>query len=426
MTPNLPTPSPAAADLEVLLTDPADPQRRACGRIVGPGVLIVGRVATAHLVLPAGDRQASRTHFLVELTPTFCRLTNQSEYGTFVNGMLIHTACDLRHGDLIRAGKSVFAVEVRRRGEPADLMPAPTVLWQALGETTNPVEGPPPAPPAPLAPVQVPGYRTNRLLGTGSMGTVWLMEDNRGQPVACKLIHADKAQDPASCARFRRETNHLRDLRHRHIVGFRDAGEVNGLLYLVMDYVPGSSLADLLVRQGPFEVGRAVRLTCQVLEALWEAHVNGVVHRDVKPGNVLVTAGPGGEEVRLADFGLAKAYQTADVGQQVTFPNMTGGTLAFAAPEMVTDFLRAGPFADQYGAAATLYNLLTRCYLHDAANVPQMLVCIRTCDAVPLGQRRAGLPEGLVQAVHRALDREPRLRFPTVRDLHAALSPYAG
>ncbi len=426
MTSTPPNPNLEAPDLEVLLTDAADPQRCVCGRIVGPGVLIVGRVATAHLVLPAGDRQASGTHFLIELSPTFCRLTNQSKNGTFVNGVLIDSACDLRHGDLIRAGKSVFAVEVRRRGEPADLLPAPTVLWQALGETTNPVEDPPTAPPAPVAPVQVPGYRTIRSLGTGSMGTVWLMEDHRGQLVACKLIHPDKAQDHASCTRFRRETNHLRDLRHQHIVGFRDAGEVHGLLYLVMDYIPGSSLADLLARQGPFDVGRAVRLTCQVLEALGEAHGNGVVHRDVKPGNILVTAGPDGEEVRLADFGLAKAYQSADVGQALTSPNMTGGTLAFAAPEMVIDFLRAGPLADQYGAAATLYNLLTGRYLHDAVNVPQMLDCIRTRDAVPLGQRRPGLPEGLVRAVHRALDREPRLRFPTVQAFHAALSSYTG
>jgi serine/threonine-protein kinase len=87
----------------------------------------------------------------------------------------------------------------------------------------------------------------------------------------------------------------------------------------------------LLRNEGPFAVGRAVRLTCQVLEALKEAHNNGVVHRDVKPGNVLVHAGPGGEEVRLADFGMAKAYQNADVGKALTLPGVIGGTLAFAA-----------------------------------------------------------------------------------------------
>src|SRR5208283_21778 len=106
--------------------------------------------------------------------------------------------------------------------------------------------------------------------------------------------------------RMRRETNHLRDLRHRPIVGFHEAGEFQGLLYLVMEYVRACNLAELLNQPGPFAVGRAVRLACQMLEALKEAHNNGVVHRDVKPSNVLVRPEPSGEECRLADFGMAK------------------------------------------------------------------------------------------------------------------------
>jgi serine/threonine-protein kinase len=255
------------------------------------------------------------------------------------------------------------------------------------------------------------------------MGTVWLAEDRSGQPVACKLIRPDRALDPDACKRFRRETNHLRDLNHRHIVGFREAGEVHGLLYLVMDYIDGSNLAALLERQGPFPIGRAVRLMCQVLEALGEAHSNCVVHRDVKPSNVLVHAG--GETAYLADFGLAKAYQSADLTQSLTLPGVMGGTLAFAAPEMVTDFRRAGPLADQYGAAATLYTLLTGRHLHDAGTAVHMLDCIRNCDPVPLGQRRPDVPDDLAAVVHRALSRDMKLRFPTIHLLRGALAPYA-
>jgi serine/threonine-protein kinase len=217
--------------------------------------------------------------------------------------------------------------------------------------------------------------------------------------------------------------SHLRDLTHRHIVGFREAGESHGLLYLVMEYVGGPSLAEVLRQQGPFDVGRAVRLMCQVLDALKEAHNNAVVHRDVKPSNVLVCTGPAGEECRLADFGLAKAYQSADVG--VTLPGAMGGTFAFAAPEMLTDFRRAGPLADQYGAAATLYCLLTACPPHVNENVADLLDSIRTQDAVPLGRHRPGLPDALTAAIHRAMDREPRRRFPTVKALHDTLLPYA-
>jgi eukaryotic-like serine/threonine-protein kinase len=419
----------ALPELEVVLADSVD-QQLVRGRVACPGVLLVGRMSTAHVVLPGTDQQAARLHFHIDLQAAHCRLTSHSKQGTLVNGLLIQGQCDLRHGDLVRASQSVFVVQVLRRGEPAELEPGPTVMWQPEGDSTSPTEAgafapepllpPPPSP----APVQLPGLRIIRQLGRGGMGTVWLAEDRTGQWVACKLLRPELALNPETCARFRRETNHLRDLRHRHIVGFREAGDFRGMLYLVMDYVDGCNLAELLKQQGPFAPGRAVRLTCQVLEALLEAHNNGVVHRDVKPSNVLVQTGPSGEEIRLADFGMAKAYQSSDI-QVLTLPGVTGGTLAFAAPEMVTDFRRAGPLADQYGAAATLYNLLTGGGLHDSDNVVELLDCIRMRDPIPLSRRRPGLPVALTAVIHRALDRDPRRRFPTVRHLHEALLPYA-
>jgi serine/threonine-protein kinase len=92
---------------------------------------------------------------------------------------------------------------------------------------------------------------------------------------------------------------------------------------------------------------------------------------------------------------------------------------------MVTDFRRAGPLADQFGAAATLYKMLTDCFLHDAGNTAALLDCIRTEDVVPLSQRRPGLPAALTDAIHRALDRQPGRRFPTVSHLRDVLLPYA-
>src|SRR5581483_7979034 len=124
--------------------------------------------------------------------------------------------------------------------------------------------------------------------------------------------------------------------------------------------------ARLLEQQGPFPLGRAGQLLGQVLLALAYSHAAGVVHRDVKPSNILVTPGPSGEEARLADFGLAKAYTSADVGTPITSPGVIAGTPAFLAPDQVIDFRGAGPLADQYGAAATLYNLLSNRYPHEA------------------------------------------------------------
>jgi serine/threonine-protein kinase len=416
-------------ELELVLADSGD-QQLVRGRVACPGILLVGRMPTAQVVLPASDKQAERLHFHIELSQVYCRLTSHAKHGTFVNGLLISGQGDLRHGDLVRAGESVFLVSLLRRGVPAELPASPTVLWQpdevaaTASEVVSPTPESHPAGAQPLAPVQLPGYRILRQLGTGGMGMVWLAEDRNGQPAACKLIRPELALNPETCARFRRETNHLRDLNHRYIVGFRDAGEFRGMLYLVMDYVDGCNLAEMLKREGPFDPGRAVRLACQLLEALLVAHNNGVVHRDVKPSNVLLQTGPHGEEIRLADFGMAKAYQATDA-QTVTLPGLAGGTLAFAAPEMVTDFRRAGPLADQYGAAATLYNLLTRRGLHDCENVLDLLDHVRARDPVPLERRRAGLPAGLAGIVHRALDRDPRQRFPTCRHLRDELLPYA-
>lgn len=128
----------------------------------------------------------------------------------------------------------------------------------------------------------------------------------------------------------------------------------------------------------------------------------------------------------MADFGMAKVYQSPDASPTVTLPGVMGGTLAFAAPEMVTDFRQAGPLADQYGAAASLYNLLTAGYPHEAENALLMIDSIRTRDAIPLEHRRADLSDELTDAIHRALDREPRRRFPTIQAFLNQLLPFAG
>src|SRR5690606_2162310 len=144
----------------------------------------------------------------------------------------------------------------------------------------------------------------------------------------------------------------------------------------------------------------------------------GVVHRDVKPSNVLVPVGPNEEEAQLADFGLAKAYRSGDLGTQVTMDGSVGESLHFMAPDQVLDCRGAGPLADQYGAAATLYTLLTNHHLHDVTRPIELLDCIRNNDPVPLLHRRPDLPGELATVVHRALERDPRHRFPTITAFH--------
>lgn len=129
MTSEFLTTTAASPELELLLTDPADGQL-VRGRLVGAGVLMVGRLPTADVVLPAKDLHAARMHFRIDLNPGHCLLNNLSEHGTFVNGLLVHTQCDLRNGDLLRVSGSVFVVHLLRRGEPVELTSVSTVLWQ--------------------------------------------------------------------------------------------------------------------------------------------------------------------------------------------------------------------------------------------------------------------------------------------------------
>src|SRR5439155_19533887 len=140
--------------------------------------------------------------------------------------------------------------------------------------------------------------------------------------------------------------------------------EANGLTYLAMDFGLGTDAAGILKQHGPLPRPRAVGLVCQLLEALEYAQAKGFVHRDIKPANLLVTKVNGREVVQLADFGLARVYQTSRLSG-LTMNGDIGGTLPFMAPEQILNFREAKPPVDQYAAAATLYNLLTGCLIFD-------------------------------------------------------------
>src|SRR5262249_31321071 len=140
--------------------------------------------------------------------------------------------------------------------------------------------------------------------------------------------------------RFLREAGILRQLEHPHIVAFREMGEAGDRLFFAMDYVQGTDAGRLLQRDGPLAVARAVRLTCELLEALEYAHARGFVHRDIKPANMLVTEEGGREAVKLADFGLARVYHASELSG-LTLGGELGGTLAYMAPEQITHYREA-------------------------------------------------------------------------------------
>ncbi len=381
---------------------------------------LVGRTRDAHFQLSYDDPYFSRRHFLVEVNPPRVRLLDlKSRNGVAVNGRKVDAA-ELSDGDEIKAGHTVFKVSVPRpdpdQQRTIDLPAKSDTILVPVGEAAD---GPP------VGPV-VPGYRLDSVLGRGGMGVVYRaarLAD--GTEVAVKTIVPASGVSPRQVDRFIREAQILARLSHPNIVKFHEVGESGGLVFLVMELVAGPTAEAIVRDKGPMDVKAAVRLTCLLLAGLEHAHAQGYVHRDVKPSNILVGSAAGKRTVKLADFGLARVYESSRLSG-LTMQGDVGGTPAFMAPEQVTHYRDVRPAADQYSAAATFYRLLTATYTHDLPRqVVQQLVHLTTEPAVPIGRRRADVADGLAAVIHRALSREPGDRYADVAAFRQALLPWA-
>jgi serine/threonine-protein kinase len=272
----------------------------------------------------------------------------------------------------------------------------------------------------------IPGYELVRELGRGGMGVVYqarCLAD--GALAAVKTILPAVKPSEVTLGRFLREANILRALEHPNIVRFRDLGRSGEQLYFAMDFVPGTDAGRLLKEHGPLPLGRAARLICQLLAALEYAHAKGYVHRDIKPGNLLVGQEQGKEIARLADFGLARTYQASQLSG-LTMTGSAGGTAGFMPPEQVIDFRTVKPAADQYAAAAALYHLLCGRPLYEGSqSALDLMLMILQQEPVSLRTRRPDLPAPLAAAVDRALSRKPEDRFSDVSAFRRTLLPYA-
>ncbi len=458
------------ADLRVSLKVTAGPQKGRVFSFVGHDTFLIGRSKWAHFRLSSADRYVSRIHFVVEVNPPLCRLMDMgSRNGTMVNGNKVQQA-DLQNGDKVRVGRTVLQVSfapdaiaranrsprqdpssgVKPRAKPAGLPPLPRARSAGFAPGTCAAcgipmparvpeggtrEGPSELPFCPACrtalrsrPQPIDGHVLIHELGHGAMGVVYLALCRRDSClVALKTIttDADAPDVDARVARFLREAAILRQLEHPHVVRYHDLGEADGLPYLTMDYVLGKDAAQLLKEHGgPLPVPRAVGWACQVLEALEYTHARRFVHRDIKPSNVLVTTEGGREVVKLLDFGLARVYQATQLSG-LTLTGEVGGTIGFLPPEQITNFRGALPATDQYAVGATLYYLLTNCYLFDfPAHPHERLLKILLDRPVPPAARRPDLPPGLCAVVERMLARELAERYPGVREARLALQPY--
>src|SRR5437870_1035485 len=200
-------------------------------------------------------------------------------------------------------------------------------------------------------------YTVARELGRGGMATVYLATDVKlGRRVAIKVLPPTPRAYLGS-GRFQREVLFAAQLSHPHIVPLFEADEADGLLFYVMEYVEGESLQDRLARDGPLAVEEAVRIAAEVGDALEYAHETGVIHRDIKPGNILLSRG----HAMVSDFGIAKLFAesgTTAGGSSITGTGITVGTAEYMSPEQASGEKRIDARSDVYGLAAVLYEML--------------------------------------------------------------------
>ena len=268
------------------------------------------------------------------------------------------------------------------------------------------------------------GYRIERFIARGGMGAVYVARQLRlDRLVALKVIAPELAEDPGFRERFERESRIAASIDHPNVVPIYEAGEDDGLLYIAMRLVDGQDLKAVIAQHGALEPRYAVGLIQQVAGALDAAHARGLVHRDVKPANVMLERSPDGDRAYLSDFGLTKRVAS---GSALTKTGVVVGTLDYIAPEQ----LHGGPVdarTDVYALACVLFHVLTgrvpypreddmaKMYAHAQLPPPSVL------EAAP------GLPPRLADVIARGMAKDPSARFVSAGDLgRAAAAACAG
>jgi serine/threonine-protein kinase len=262
-------------------------------------------------------------------------------------------------------------------------------------------------------------YELHRQLARGGMAEVFLARDQLlDRPVAVKVLFPEYATDPSFVERFRREAQAAANLNHPNIVSIYDWGEENGTYFIVMEYVQGRSLAEILREEGPLHPDRAADVAIDVAGALGFAHRNGLVHRDIKPGNVLVA--PNGQ-VKVADFGIATAMNAGDVN--LTKTGLVMGTATYFSPEQAQG-KPVDPRSDLYSLGVVLYEMLAGEPPFRGEN-PVAIAYKHVQEApLPLHERGVQVAESLEAITLKLLAKNPAHRYPSAEDLRADLRRY--
>jgi serine/threonine protein kinase len=265
-------------------------------------------------------------------------------------------------------------------------------------------------------------YKVLERLGSGGMGSVYLCEHKlMRRRVAVKVLPTAKAADPSSLERFYREARAVAALDHPNIVHAYDIDQDENLHFLVMEYVDGSSLQDIIKKTGPMDVMRACHYIHQALQGLEHAHAAGLVHRDIKPGNILVDRGG---VVKVLDMGLARFFNDEDDILTKKYDENVLGTADYLAPEQALDSHGVDIRADIYSLGATFYYMLTGRTPFGEGTVAQKLLWHQTRQPKALSQVRGDAPAALSTVIEKMMAKDPAQRYQLPSAVAEALAPW--
>ncbi len=283
------------------------------------------------------------------------------------------------------------------------------------------------APQTTLEPTLNGKYRLGRVLGSGGMGTVNEAQHLAlGERVAIKFLKPEYTRSPEIIERFLREARSLFRIKSEHVVRVLDVDAPEGAApYLVMEFLEGAALDDVLDRRQRLGVHEAVEIVRQVCEGLAEAHRLGIVHRDVKPHNVMITARPDGSAcAKLLDFGIAQIGVFDGIETRLTVTEAIIGTPSYMSPEQLRSARAVDARSDVWSLGVLFFELLTGDLPWSAAS-PGDLVFRQYTEAVPLEAFGDGVPREIAEIAVRCLAIEPSLRFQDATELADALAPHA-
>jgi serine/threonine-protein kinase len=256
-------------------------------------------------------------------------------------------------------------------------------------------------------------YEIQKKIGAGGMGTVYLALDPfLKRNCALKVLPQEKAKNPTLIKRFRSEAQQAANLRHENIVSVYEAGEADGFSYIALEYVEGTDVANLVQKRGVIPLKRSIEMVKQVVQALGHAHIQGVVHRDIKPGNLLVRRDG---VVKLADLGLARSLD--DVDTSITRAGTTVGTVDYMAPEQARDSKASDVRSDLYSLGCTWYFMLTGEPPFPNGSLSQKL---RAHAETPIPDPRSNNPavtEGVLSVIRRMTEKKPTDRYQSPQQL---------